>query len=193
VAACGLPTSGIIDSAVAYTLSADCTQTDKLEARFVQRGTVTIDGNSFTVTVASGKRFLQSHNMDRSPSEGPQVILRNITLEGGGSSNGVLQFGERSQLENVTIRNYGFDSVGILAAGSTTIPGVRVTHTFQNVLIENGRGVYYTSASRGSGIISTGRADVTATNLVLRNLAGGNAALSTRKRRQDHAGRLLHG
>ncbi len=179
VAACGLPTEGVIERVVTYTLTADCTQTDLLRVRFVA-GAVTIDGQGFKVTVPTGKQFLKSHPRSIPVYSDTQVILKNITLEGGSGNTivSVLELGEHSILENVTIRDYLRSAIIFQGDVPRALPFV---YTLKNVLIERGSGSYHHSGRVGSAMIVASNAEVTVTDLVIRHTNDGNAALATER------------
>lgn len=165
---CGLPTEGTIYQTVTYTLTADCTQTGllKLEAS----GVVKIDGAGFTIDASALTRkasFIGG-------IAGEKFIMEDVTLIGGGASSldagitGSLHLGQPATLTNVTIRDTYRSAIWV--GGDNTV-------TLTDILIENAQGVYSSYERSPAAVDVLSGAQVNISNMALRNIYGGSAAI----------------
>ena len=166
LAACGLPAQGEIYQSVTYTLTANCTQTDFLRIGTMYSITVTIEGNGHTIDASA----LTNRTYVITMRFNSRIIIRNATIDGGGIYGlGALNTDGPSTLNNVTFRNSAYSAIAI-----TNNSG---SHSFTNILIENGTGSYYHRLHQPSAVFALGGVDITINNLMLRNMIGGNAAI----------------
>ena len=167
VAPCGLPTGGFVDTLVSYTLTANCTQTDTLEFGGNVGGTVVIDGKGFKIDASA----LRTSKAVFTNTSSAKLDIKDVTIEGGGAyASGVMHLGEEAKLTNVTFRGH-YNAAVSRASGSGG------TWTFENILVENGGGQYGFFGARATAFTAKNGAIFNITNLVVRDLIGGNAAL----------------
>ena len=164
LAACGLPTEGSITAAVTYTLTANCTQTGTLS---ITAPNVTIVGAGFTIdasAVLEASAFKSFPNRIFSASD--------LTIVGGGSNNvATVHMGGSATLTNISFR----DSKGSAFYGSSGGPN---TYTLENILIEGSRGGYFYYGDRSAGLGAANGSTINVSNLVMRDIYGGNSAIS---------------
>ena len=161
-AACGLPTSGIINVAVTYTLTADCIQTGQLEIQTVD--TVTIVGNGYTIKTGSG---LTGFPLLRSWLFGT-FAMNNVTFDGEGLSR-----------DHMVLARGTFSATNVTFKGSTAGSGVVVgdnsNTSLTSVLFERMRSNTFAKAGNATALHLNPGATVTMTNAVARDnrYAGG--------------------
>ena len=167
VAACGLPTGGSIVADVTYTLTANCTQASSL---IIQAGiSVTINGAGYEIDGAG----LSSTSLIIDTTNGATLNISNATIVGGGSSAfGAIRFRTGTySLSNVTMREFQGSALWMRQGSGTTV-------TLSNMLFEDGSGRYNSPKGFGSVIEAANAAVVTVTNMVVRDVVFGNAALN---------------
>lgn len=165
-ASCGLPTGGAIVQTVTYTLTADCTQTARLEV--TDSADLTIVGAGHTInaealtTVDPVIQLLDKSDLD----------IGNVTIRGGGRVvRGVINTNGDGTVSISDVTFEGFRGSALYLSGDRTV-------TLAKVLIQNGFGYFNDLYTTGAAMYLVNDASVTATDLVLRDLYNGNAALS---------------
>ena len=131
--------------------------------------TVTINGNG--ATIDAGELTGSSGVFRLSP--GYSLNLDRLTIVGGGGGGqGVLHLGGDATVSNVTIRDFSRTAI-------VTASDLGGTYTLTNILMEDGAsGTYVGYYGSGLAFQVGNNANITVNNLVLRRLAGGNAALT---------------
>lgn len=165
-ASCGLPTGGTIVQTVTYTLTADCTQTANL---IVSESTdLTIVGAGHTINaeaLTNVDPVIQLWGFS-------DLDIGNVTIRGGGRRvRGVINTNGSGTVSISDVTFESFRGSALYLSGERTV-------TLARVLIQNAFGNFNDLYTTGSAMYVVNDASVTATDLVLRDLYSGNAALS---------------
>ena len=166
---CGLPAEGTIHHTATYELTADCAQTGQLNLANSNGNVVTILGAGKTIDASA---LTQKASFIFGGS-GTELIMKNVTLIGGGLSStagirGSLHLAHSATLENVTIRDTY--RTAIWGGGDNTF-------TLTNILIENARGVYNSYERAPAAVDILNNAQFSISNMALRNIYGGSSAI----------------
>ena len=164
-AACGFPTGGDIVADVIYTLTANCTQSATVS--LASDIDLTIIGNGYTIdgyALSLEDRILYQ-------LQGGAMTISDVTFLGGGyAPYAVIRVGNNNlTITNVTFRDYWDIALDI--------SGTNPTATLTNVLFEDAEGWYNGLTSYPTVFRIVNGANVTATNVVIRDVYRGNAAI----------------
>ena len=164
VTACGLPTSGVIRQDVTYTLTADCTQTARIDiARDLDNTiTVTINGGGHRIIAAGNFKLITVSTTET-------LNLNNVTFDG----NYVVNREMVSVEGNLTANQVTFSKTG---AARALFIGVNGTATLNDVLFEANTSGGFNPTQSPSALDVRSGAVVSITNSVYRdNYSGGGA------------------
>ena len=168
---CGLPAAGTVISNVTYSLTANCTLTDKLSFSS-PAGTYTINGNGYSIGTATGFNGTLLEF-----ASGSTLTLNDVTLDGSAALRAQL-VGVTSSTATLNANRTTFvSSVGTTAAVSLSTTS---RANLSNVLFDRNNSISASPRAFASALNLNRNAVAVVTNAVFRGNSEGSAAVANR-------------